>query len=86
MDARAFCRAAMAEYERQWSSARGHQERHPIREKMRVLSQLVDQASSAEEFRERLREGCGGEDPIRALLCEDLAGRWDALAAAERAT
>ena len=86
MDARAFCRMAMAEYERQWSAARGHQERHPIREKMRVLSEMVEQTSSPEKFRALLREGCRGDDPIRALLCDDLAERWDALAAAEGRT
>ena len=79
MDPRAFCRTAMADYERQWSAARGHQERHPIREKMRVLSELVDRADSPEEFRVLLRAGCQGDDPIRALLCVDLAERWDAL-------
>ena len=83
MDPRAFCQMAMADYERQWSEARGHQERHPIREKMRVLSELVDQAGSPEEFRRLLSEGCASDDPIRGLLCEELTGRWDALAAAE---
>ena len=83
MDPRAFCQMAMADYERQWSEARGHQERHPIREKMRTLSDLVGRASTPEEFRALLRAGCDGDDPIRALLCEELAGRWDALSAAE---
>jgi hypothetical protein len=81
MDPRAFCLMAMADYERQWSEARGHQERHPIREKMRVLSELVEQARDGDEFRQLLREGCGGADAIRALLCEELSGRWDALSA-----
>ncbi len=83
MDPIAFCHLAMADYERQWSEARGHQERHPIREKMRVLSQLLDQAPSAEEFRALLRAGCDGDDPIRALLCEELTPRWDALSKPE---
>ena len=86
MDPRAFCQMAMADYERQWSEARGHQERHPIREKMRMLSQLVGQADTPEQFRDLLREGCGGDDPIRTLLCEELSPRWDALSAARRAT
>ncbi len=80
MDPRVFCQTAMADYERQWSAARGHQERHPIREKMRVLSELVGQAASPDEFRALLRAGCDGNDPIRALLCVELADRWDALA------
>jgi hypothetical protein len=84
MDPRAFCQMAMADYERQWSEARGHQERHPLREKMRALSALVEQAEGPDEFRALLGDGCAGDDPIRALLCEELIPRWDAWAAAER--
>lgn len=80
MDVQQFCRLAMADYERQWSEARGHQERHPIREKMRALAEITSEAANPEQFRTLLRAGCAGDDPIRALLCEDLAARWDAMA------
>ncbi|HYU21075.1 MAG TPA: hypothetical protein VEQ11_20490 [Chloroflexota bacterium] len=73
-----FCQMAMADYERQWSEARGHQERHPLREKTRALAALLDQATTAEEFGRLLREGCDGADPILALLCQELAPRWNA--------
>jgi hypothetical protein len=83
MDVQEFCRLSMADYERQWSEARGHQERHPLREKMRVLSELADQSSRPECFRTDLAAGCSSDDPIRALVCEDLLARWDHLAASE---
>jgi hypothetical protein len=83
MDVQEFCRMGMADYERQWSEARGHQERHPLREKMRALSEMSGQATQPEDFRALLAAGCGGDDPIRALVCEDLLARWDQLAAAE---
>jgi hypothetical protein len=83
MDVQEFCRLAMAEYERQWSEARGHQERHPLREKMRILSEMAEQTTQPERFRTALAAGCGGDDPIRALVCEDLLARWDRLSAAE---
>jgi hypothetical protein len=83
MDVQEFCRLAMAEYERQWSEARGHQERHPLREKMRVLSELAGQSSQPEQFQIDLAAGCTSDDPIRALVCEDLLTRWDQLSAAE---
>lgn len=79
MDPREFCRMAMADYERQWSEARGHQERHPIGAKMRALSELLEQSTGADEFRARLREGCEGDDHIRSMVCQDLAERWDQL-------
>ena len=86
MDPKAFCRLAMADYERQWSEARGHQERHPIREKMRVLSEILEQAPSPDEFGALLRQGCEGGDPIRGLLCEELSPRWDALSRSQSAS
>lgn len=78
MDVKTFCDMVMADYERQWSEARGHQERHPIGAKMHTLSELVEQAADAQDFRKLLTDGCGGDDPIRSLLCEELTGRWDA--------
>jgi hypothetical protein len=76
MTPKEFCQLAMADYERQWAAALGHQERHPIKVKMNALSELTEQARDAEEFGRLLGEACGGEDPIRALLCAELMPRW----------
>ena len=76
MTPREFCQLAMADYERQWSAAHGHQERHPIRVKMNTLAQLTEEANDPEDFGRLLKEGCASGDPIRGLLCEELYPRW----------
>ena len=77
MTPEAFCQLATADYERQWASAAGHQERHPLRVKMELLSQITQQARDADEFGRLLAEGCGADDPFRALLCADLYPWWE---------
>ena len=73
-----FCHIAMAEYERQWSAAHGHQERHPLRVKMSLLAQIMDEAEDPEEFGRLLGGGCDSDDPLRVLLCNELYPRWQA--------
>jgi hypothetical protein len=74
-----FCQLAMADYERQWAAAAGHQERHPLRVKMELLRQITAQARDPDEFGRLLAEGCTSDDPFRVLLCADLSGRWERL-------
>lgn len=76
MTPEAFCQLAMAEYERQWAAAAGHQERHPLRVKMELLRQLMEEAHGTEDFERLLREGCNAEDPFRSLLCSELLAWW----------
>ena len=76
MTPRHFCQLAMADYERQWAAAAGHQERHPLKAKMTALEEILQQASDADEFGRLLAEGCASEDPIRMLLCAELLPRW----------
>ena len=71
-----FCQLAMADYERQWAAAAGHQERHPLRVKMETLRQISEQASDPDEFTRLLEEGCSSDDPVRVLLCADLVPWW----------
>lgn len=71
-----FCRLAMAEYERQWAAAAGHQERHPLRVKMALLRQLTEEARGAEDFERLLSDACASEDPYRSLLCSELLSWW----------
>jgi hypothetical protein len=76
MTPREFCQLAMADYERQWAAAAGHQERHPLRAKMTALEQIMEQARNPDEFGRLLAEGCDSDDPIRMLLCAELSPRW----------
>jgi hypothetical protein len=71
-----FCQLAMADYERQWAAAAGHQERHPLRVKMELLRELSQQAGDPEEFTRKLAEGCDSDDPLRNLLCAELSPWW----------
>lgn len=85
MTPEAFCQLAMADYERQWAAAAGHQERHPLRVKMNLLRQITEQARDPDEFGRLLAEGCGADDPFRVLLCLDLSARWERLRGAAHA-
>ena len=78
-DPRAFCRAVMHEYERQWSHASGHGVRHPLRLKMEQLKSWCDEACSIEEFEQRLTEAERAEDPGLVLLASELLPLWRAV-------
>ena len=72
-----FCQQAMLEYERLWVAAPGHQERHPLRVKMRALESLMAEAGDAAQFTRLMVEGRTSDDPFRALLCNELLPRWE---------
>ena len=74
-----FCQQAMLEYERQWAAAAGHQERHPLRVKMRALESLMADLHDAPRFRQLLIAGRTGGDPFREMLCDELLPRWERL-------
>jgi hypothetical protein len=57
-DPRAFCRAVMHEYERQWSHASGHGVRHPLRLKMERLQAWCNESCTSADFEARLRLAC----------------------------
>ena len=73
-----FCRTIMHDYERQWTRAQGHAQRHPLRIKMLQLESMIDGALSDAEFEARLNAGASGDDWELGLLCTDLAPRWRA--------
>ena len=60
-----FCQQAMLEYERQWTAAAGHQERHPLRVKMQALESLM-----AVEGSDPLL--LAGQQELRASICAAL--------------
>ena len=74
----------MSDLERQWTEARGHQERHPIRVRMELVRELGASAEAGQEITDLLGEGRNSEDPLRAALCEELAARWLAVQATGR--
>ena len=77
MTPRQFCQLAMVDYERQWAAAAGHQERHPLRVKMAALEKLAQEAGDdPEAFGQLLSAGCGSDDPVRVILCDELLPRW----------
>ena len=78
---RAFCRAVMHEYERQWSSATGHSVRHPLRLKMERLKTWCDDACDAATFEARLTEAARSDEPGLALLAEELLPLWRTVSA-----
>jgi hypothetical protein len=84
MTPEAFCNLAMADYERQWAVAAGHQQRHPLRVKMDLLRKLTEQARDADEFGRFLADGCRSDDPIYVLLCAELNPWWERLRAARK--
>ena len=76
---RAFCRAVMHEYERQWSRAAGHSVRHPLRLKMECLQTWCEDALSASEFEARLIEKQQSSDIGEELLADELLPLWRAV-------
>jgi hypothetical protein len=76
---RAFCRAVMHEYERQWSRAAGHSVRHPLRLKMERLQTWCDAALSPDAFEAQLVEKQQSEDIGEGLLAEELLPWWRAV-------
>ena len=76
---RAFCRAVMHEYERQWSRAAGHSVRHPLRLKMERLQAWCDDTCTAEEFEARLTACQRSEDVGDELLADELLPLWQAV-------
>lgn len=76
MKSEQFLQSMMAEYEHQWMTAAGHQVRHPLREKMRRLSELIARRPGDEELDALLLDGPLPEDPLDCLLCEELGPRW----------
>jgi hypothetical protein len=73
---RAFCRAVMHEYERQWSRATGHSVRHPLRLKMERLQSWCDETCTAEEFEARLAQRQDSGDIGDELLVDELLPLW----------
>jgi hypothetical protein len=73
-----FCRAMMHDYERQWTLAQGHAQRHPLRIKMDQLEALMQHKMGQEDFERILIEGASGDDWELGLLCADLEPRWRA--------
>ncbi len=80
---RAFCRAVMHEYERQWSRATGHGVRHPLRLKMERLQSWCDEACTVAEFEARLVESQKSDDVGAELLADELLPLWRAVRAGE---
>jgi hypothetical protein len=76
---RAFCRAVMHEYERQWSRATGHGVRHPLRLKMERLQTWCDETCTPADFEARLVQAKQSDDIGTALLAEELLGLWRAV-------
>lgn len=72
-----FCRLAMADYEGQWAAAAGHQERHPLRVKMKLLGEIAQQARDSDDFGRLLAAGCASDDPLHSLLCGELSPWWE---------
>lgn len=78
MTPKQFWQVAMADYERQWSAAAGHQARHPLKAKMLALEQLRDRTDDPDEFGRLLADSCRSDDPMQMLLCTELLPRWQA--------
>jgi hypothetical protein len=67
----------MADYEQQWAAAAGHQERHPLSVKMKLLGEIAEKARDPDEFGRLLAAGCESDDPFYSLLCVELSDRWE---------
>jgi hypothetical protein len=78
---RAFCRAVMHEYERQWSRASGHGVRHPLKLKMERLAGWCEEAITPEEFERRLLDKQRSSDVGEELLADELLSWWRAVSA-----
>ncbi len=73
-----FCSEIMHELEEQWARAFGHQNRHPIQEKMRVMREIFAKVKTVQEMDALLGEGKRSEDPMLWMVCQELAPRWEA--------
>ena len=78
---RAFCRAVMHEYERQWSRAAGHSVRHPLRLKMERLQAWCDEACTPDVFEARLLASQESDDVGEELLADELLPLWQSVRA-----
>jgi hypothetical protein len=78
-----LCRAIMHDYERQWTSAQGHAQRHPLRIKMQQLEALMQREPDEAELERIFAEAADGEDWELGLLCADLEPRWRAALAGQ---
>ena len=76
---RAFCRAVMHEYERQWSRATGHSLRHPLRLKIERLQAWCNEGITPEAFEARLLEKQQSSDVGEELLADELLPLWQAV-------
>lgn len=74
----AFCELLMADYERQWAHAAGHQERHPLRLKMLRLGEVIERVRAGASLDGIVAEGRAAEAPDLCLLCEDIDARRQA--------
>jgi hypothetical protein len=87
MNPETFCELLMADYERQWALAAGHQERHPLRLKMERLREVMEQVHAGADLSRIVAEGRQSEDPALCLLSEEIDARMSAASeskAAER--
>jgi hypothetical protein len=78
---RAFCRAMMHEYERQWLRATGHSVRHPLRLKMNRLEPWCSETLTPATFEARLVEARESDDVGMSLLADELLPLWKAASA-----
>ena len=81
---RAFCRAVMHEYERQWSRGGSHAVRHPLRLKMARLWDWCEVEGSPDEFERRLQAAAQSDDVADALLADELLPLWHSARATGR--
>ncbi|MCC7105313.1 MAG: hypothetical protein IT307_09240 [Chloroflexi bacterium] len=65
----------MADYERQWALAAGHQERHPLRLKMERLRDVIEQLRAGADLSRIVADGRQSEDPALGLLCGEIEAR-----------
>jgi hypothetical protein len=73
-----FLADALAEYERQWSEALGHQQRHPLRLKIERIKELSARGLAPADFERLLAGGVQAEEPGLAMLYLELLPRWRA--------
>jgi hypothetical protein len=71
-----FLAEALADYERQWSEALGHQQRHPLRLKMERIKELAARDLGPTDFETVLADGAHSDNPGLAMLCLELYPRW----------
>ena len=73
-----FLADALADYERQWAEALGHQQRHPLRLKIERIKELAARGFESADFERLLADGLDSDDPGLAMLCLELYARWRA--------